>query len=109
MTQMIARHISMSINNDVLTKVQVWQGFSGSNRLKFHRAPRPPPPRTASFGRLFRKRTPEVEANRNRRAVHFRYSTSVIQELDCTITFRSRLRGLTRALAIDTSSSAGTQ
>jgi len=44
---------------------------------KRHSTPRPPHPRAASFWRLYRKRTPEVEANRNRRNVRFRYSTSV--------------------------------
>ena len=36
MTQMVARHTSMSINNYILVKVSVWQGFSGRNRFKFH-------------------------------------------------------------------------
>jgi hypothetical protein len=36
MTQMVARHTSMSINNYILVKVPVWQGFSGRNRFKFH-------------------------------------------------------------------------
>jgi len=49
MTQMVARHISMSINNYLLTTIPVWQGFSGRNRLNFHSAPRPPHPRAASF------------------------------------------------------------
>jgi hypothetical protein len=49
MTQMVGRHISMNINNYIVAKVLVWQGFSGRNRLNFHSAPRPPHPRAASF------------------------------------------------------------
>jgi len=40
---------SMSINNNLLTNVPVWQGFSGKNRLNSHSNPRPPHPRAASF------------------------------------------------------------
>jgi hypothetical protein len=61
----------VKINTIVLAKVPVWQGFSGRNRWNSHSTPRPPHPRAASFCRLYRKRTPEVEANRNRRAVRF--------------------------------------
>jgi hypothetical protein len=49
MTQMGARYTSMIINNCLLAKVPVWQGFSGRNRLNSHSAPRPPHPRAASF------------------------------------------------------------
>jgi hypothetical protein len=36
MTQMAGSPTSMSINNNLLAKVPIWQGFSGRNRLKFH-------------------------------------------------------------------------
>jgi len=50
MTQMVARSsTSMSFNNNVLSKVPVWQGFSGRNRLNFHSTPHPPQTRVASF------------------------------------------------------------
>ena len=49
MTQMVATHISMSINNYIFTKVCVWQGFSVRNQLNSHSVPRPPHPRAASF------------------------------------------------------------
>ncbi len=49
MTQVVAGNISMSINNYILTKVPVWQGFSGQSRLNSHSAPHPPHPRAASF------------------------------------------------------------
>jgi len=50
MTQMAGRSpTSMSINNNLLVKVPIWQGFSGRNRLNFHSIPRPPHPRAASF------------------------------------------------------------
>ena len=39
----------MKINNNVLAKVRVWQGFSGRNRLNSHSTPRPPHPRAASL------------------------------------------------------------
>ena len=34
----------MSINNNPLTKVPVWQGFSGRNQLNSHSTPRPAAP-----------------------------------------------------------------
>ena len=49
MTQLIVQHTSMSINNYLLAKVAVWQGFSDRHRLNSHSAPRPPHPRAASF------------------------------------------------------------
>jgi hypothetical protein len=46
---MVARsYTSMSINNNVLVKVPVWQGFSGRNRLNSHSNPRPPRERLPS-------------------------------------------------------------
>jgi hypothetical protein len=40
MTQMVARSpASMSLNNNVLSKVPVWHGFSGRNRLNSHSTP----------------------------------------------------------------------
>jgi hypothetical protein len=38
----------MNINNNVLAKLPVWQGFSGRNRFNSHSTPRPPHPRAAS-------------------------------------------------------------
>src|SRR5204862_10144 len=40
---------SMSINDNHLAKVPVWQGVSGRNPLNSHSTPRPPHPRAASF------------------------------------------------------------
>jgi hypothetical protein len=40
---------SMSINNNLLAKLPVWQGFSGKKRLNSHSTARPPHPRAASF------------------------------------------------------------
>jgi hypothetical protein len=42
MTLMVVRHTSMGINNCLLARVPVWQGFSGRNRLNSHSAARPP-------------------------------------------------------------------
>jgi len=49
MMQMAGSRTSMNINNSLLAKVPVWQGFSGRNRLNSHSTPRPPHPRAASF------------------------------------------------------------
>ena len=43
-------HTSMSINNNLLAKLPVWQGFSGRNRLNSRSTPRPPRERLRSYG-----------------------------------------------------------
>jgi len=71
----------MSINNNVFAESRFWQCFSGKNRLNFHSTRVRRTRERLSFVRLYRKRAPEVEANPNCRAVRFRYSSSVNQDL----------------------------
>ena len=49
MTCMARSPTSISINNNLLARVPIWHGFSGTNRLNFYSIPHPPHPRAASF------------------------------------------------------------